>query len=145
MHRCVHARQAGFQWHFPEGCDSPEIQLKVERSAEFDRTLRLKTEAGIGWVRLYPSDVATFDRVCAIVDEHVEAVSQAEAAAAVASAKASAKAAAKAAKAGKDKAKESGSEGAAASSASPVAVPLPPRSPVSLASMGSDLGAGLFD
>ena len=118
----------------------------MERSAEFDRTLRLKTEAGIGWVRLYPSDVATFDRVCAIVDEHVEAVSQAEAAAAVASAKASAKAAAKAAaKAGKDTAKESGSEDAAASPSSPVAVPLPPRSPVSLASVGSDLGAGLFD
>ena len=63
---------AGFDgWSFSEGCSAPDIQVRVERSATFDRTLRLKTEAGVGWVRLYPKAVASFDQVCESVDAYV--------------------------------------------------------------------------
>lgn len=55
---------AGFgQWEFPLGCTDPEIKLKIERHRGFDRSERFVTEPGLGWVRLFPRGVGTFEDV----------------------------------------------------------------------------------
>lgn len=60
----------GFEsWSFPVGCDSPRIVLKVERYLDFDRKQRLLSDHGVGWVRLYPLSVGSYEDVCDAVGE----------------------------------------------------------------------------
>lgn len=55
------AEVTGFS--FPEGLQSPEFPIKVERLGGWSRRQRLLYEGGIGAVRVYPKGVATFDEV----------------------------------------------------------------------------------
>ena len=54
-------------WEFPTGCESPCIVLKVERYLDFDRKQRLQSDHGVGWVRLYPLSVGSYEDVCGAV------------------------------------------------------------------------------
>ena len=70
----------------PVGCVAPEVKLKVERFAVFDRAERAQSEPGDGWVRLYPTGVATYEGVhtCACVGMCVSECVSAEVAAHIA-------------------------------------------------------------
>jgi hypothetical protein len=49
------------EWSTPDGCTKPEIPLKLERSAGWDRAGRLTTEPSGGVVRIYVSGISLED------------------------------------------------------------------------------------
>eukprot|EP00941_MAST-03F_sp_MAST-3F-sp1_P002387 g2387.t1 len=59
-------QNAGFEnkWVFPVGVSDPNIRLRLERYLRFDRIERLESEHGVGWVRMYPTNVGSFWDVC---------------------------------------------------------------------------------
>jgi len=142
-------KQAGLpEWSFPEGCSQPDVNFTIERFLNFDRKERLLSEAGVGWVRLYPTGVGSFTGVVDSVDSYIAEltrVSEAEdtrAALASEKALAAATAAALAGDAASGVVAGAGA-GAGAPAADPVPVPVPDVDRASPSSVDS-LGSGLF-
>jgi len=69
--------KAGFpDWSFPGGCSEPDIRIVTERYLHFDRKERVHSESGSGWVRLFPSGVASFDQLDCQIKAYVTALGE---------------------------------------------------------------------
>jgi hypothetical protein len=63
-------QQAGFSsWQVVAGAQ--ELSINLQRHLHWNRKEKMLQESGAGWIRVYPSDVATFDEVLLDVDHFV--------------------------------------------------------------------------